>query len=169
MTDLTFTEWVRPLASRFASTRREFVDCANRVPADAWDAPSPVEGWRFRDVLAHMAEADTFLRTVIQTVLDGSDTDLRPVSAEREVRIARALERGAELPIDGLITRASREGKFTQELLSRLTGEDEYTEVIISRTNPAPMTLRQFLEGYHHDEEHLQHLLPALATASVAR
>jgi hypothetical protein len=169
MTDLTFAEWVAPIASRFASTRREFTDCASRVLADAWDASSPVEGWRFRDVLAHMAEADTFIRAVIEAVLDSSDTDLRPVSAEREVRIARALERGAELPIDGLIARASREGEFTQELLSRLTMDDEHRQVITSRTNPAPMTLSEFLMGYHHYEEHLQHLLPALATVSVAR
>jgi hypothetical protein len=116
-----------------------------------------------------MAEGDIFARAVIQVVLDGSDTDLRPVSAWREVRIARALERGKTLSIDRLIDRATREGDFTRELLSRLAAEDRATQVITSRTKPESMTLEDFLEGYHHDEEHLQHLMPAAATGNAAR
>jgi hypothetical protein len=167
MTQLTFADWVEPIASQFARTRREFTDHARRVPADAWGTASPVEGWRFHDVLAHMAEADTFVRAVIQAVLDGSGADLRPVSAEREPRIARALERGRMLPVDRLIERAAREGDFTQEMLSRLAADDRTAQVITSRTDPTPRTLEDFLENYHHDVEHLQHLLPAVAAGSV--
>jgi hypothetical protein len=31
------------------------------------------------------------------------------------------------------------------------------------------MTLEEFLEAYHHDEEHLEHLAPALREQSVLR
>ena len=48
-------------------------------------------------------------------------------------------------------------------LLARLTDEHEDAQVITSRTKPEPMTLGAFLAGYHHDEEHLEHLRPALA------
>ena len=169
MSEGKFAPWVEPIADHFRLTRREVIELAREVPAGQWEVASPVTGWRFRDVLAHMAEADTFLRMVIQAVLDGSSTDMRPRSAERETRISKALERGEKLALDDLIRRCAREGDFTQELLSRLTAEDETSRVITSRTNPAPMTLREFLESYHHDEEHFQHLLPAVPRESLVR
>lgn len=168
MTD-QFAAWVTPIALRFQSTRREITELARRVPADAWEATSPNEAWTYRDVLAHLAEGDVFLRMVIQAVLDGANTDLRPRSAERETRIASGLERGALLTVDELIDRTISDCEATQMLLARLTDAHEDTKVITSRTKPDPTGLGVFLAGYQHDEEHLAHLRPALMAEGAIR
>lgn len=142
---------------------------ARQIPHDAWQRASPVEGWTFRDVLAHLAEGYLFCDMVIRAVLDDSDHDLRPQSASREDRIAISLARGAALTTEELIAKVIREGEETLALLSRVVEADENTPVISSRTKPDAMGLGAFLSGYHHDEEHLEHLRLALARTSLAR
>ncbi|MEX1195084.1 MAG: maleylpyruvate isomerase N-terminal domain-containing protein [Dehalococcoidia bacterium] len=164
-----FASWVAPAARRFQSTRQEIVQVAREVPDDAWQLASPVAGWTFRDVLAHLAVGYLFCDMVVRAVLDDSDHDLRPQSAKREERIATSLARGAALTTEELIAKVLREGEETLELLSRVGESDENTPVITSRTMPDAMGLGVFLSGYHHDEEHLEHLRPALARTSLAR
>jgi uncharacterized protein (TIGR03083 family) len=162
----TFESWVAPIADRYQSKRREVVAVARSVPDDAWDKPSPVEGWSFRDVLAHLAEGDVSVRHTIQTVIDGGNLDFRAWNNGREERIARALRRGAPLAIPELISRALEDGEQTNRLLSKLTGAHEEVLVITSRTDPRPMSLRAYLSAYEHDEEHLEHLRPAITVGS---
>jgi uncharacterized protein (TIGR03083 family) len=162
-----FASWVVPTADRFRTTRREIAELARRIPNKKWEAESPLPGWRFRDVLAHLAEGDGFCRRVIKSVADGVDTDMRAYSGGREERIANALERGAPLTIEQLIARVVDEGEETQRVLTQLGEADEEVMVITSRTNPEPRTIRDFLDGYRHDEEHIEHLKPALAMSEV--
>jgi len=156
-----FASWVQPIAARFRSTRREVAELARELPEDAWQLPSLVEGWTYRDVLAHLAEGDAAIRLVVKAVLDGADTDMRPQNEQRESRNAAILQRGATRTIDELISSALQDSEETQLLLSRLSDDDENVLVITSRTRPDPIALGGCLANYHHDEEHLAQLRAA--------
>lgn len=164
-----YARWVAPVAERFAATRKEIAQLAAEAPESAWVLPSPVDGWTYQDVLSHLAEGYLFSDAVIRSVIEDTDRDMRPLSAAREERIAASLSRGAELTTDALIDKVTREGEATLRLLARLTDAHAGTLVITSRTDPAPVSLQHFLSTYYHDEEHLEHLRPALMTAEVAR
>jgi uncharacterized protein (TIGR03086 family) len=44
------------VAERYRKVAARFTERAHEVPADAWDAPAPCEGWVARDVVRHMVE-----------------------------------------------------------------------------------------------------------------
>jgi uncharacterized protein (TIGR03086 family) len=44
------------VAVRFRKVAGRFTAVVNGVPDDAWDAPSPCEGWSARDVVRHLVE-----------------------------------------------------------------------------------------------------------------
>ena len=44
------------IAERYERITRQFTDRVRSVPADAWDNPSPCEGWTARDVVGHLTE-----------------------------------------------------------------------------------------------------------------
>lgn len=44
------------ISERYRALAAEFTRRVEAVPADAWDAPSPCEGWTARDVLDHMLD-----------------------------------------------------------------------------------------------------------------
>ena len=164
-----FAPWVTPIAARFWSTREEVAAVARKVPPEAWMTASPVPGWSYHDVLAHLAEGDVSLQHSIRTVAEGGNTDFRQWNNGREDRIAGGLARGAGLTAEQLISRVLADGEETQRLLGRLGDQHEKLQVITSRTNPEPISLATHLGQYHHDEEHLEHLRPAVAEGSMAR
>ena len=43
-------------ADRYRKVSATFTQKVNEVPADAWDNPSPVDGWVARDVVGHLVE-----------------------------------------------------------------------------------------------------------------
>jgi hypothetical protein len=43
-------------ADRYRRVAGAFTDIARRVPSDAWDNPTPCDGWVARDVVGHMVE-----------------------------------------------------------------------------------------------------------------
>lgn len=43
-------------AARFQRVNRAFLTCMDAVPADAWDNPTPCDGWVARDVVEHLVE-----------------------------------------------------------------------------------------------------------------
>lgn len=158
MSALTFAPWAEPIAARFYSTRQEVAEVARDIPEGMWQLPSPVAGWTYRDVLAHLAEGDAAIRLVIEAVLDGADTDMRPQNAQRENRNAAILQRGAIRTIDELISGALQDSEKTRLLLSGLNDDHETVLVITSRSRPEPITLGACLASYHHGEEHLAQL-----------
>jgi uncharacterized protein (TIGR03086 family) len=44
------------IAERYERITSHFTDRVRAVPADAWDNPSPCEGWTARDVVGHLTE-----------------------------------------------------------------------------------------------------------------
>jgi uncharacterized protein (TIGR03086 family) len=44
------------IAERYERITAQFTDRVRAVPADAWNSPSPCEGWTARDVVGHLAE-----------------------------------------------------------------------------------------------------------------
>jgi uncharacterized protein (TIGR03086 family) len=59
------------------------------VPPDAWDSPSPCEGWAARDVVAHVTEASgRFLGRVGVELPEGLDATADPVGAWEVARQA---------------------------------------------------------------------------------
>lgn len=45
-----------PQSDRFRRIAADFTARVDAVPADRWDDPAPVEGWRARDVVGHLVE-----------------------------------------------------------------------------------------------------------------
>ena len=67
-----------PLTRLLAAHRRVFT-MARRLPAEAWEAPSAIDGWRRRDVLAHLASQGAQHHRPLVAVLAGAPlTDWRP-------------------------------------------------------------------------------------------
>jgi uncharacterized protein (TIGR03086 family) len=44
------------IAERYARVTTQFTERVRAVPADAWDNPSPCQGWTARDVVGHLTE-----------------------------------------------------------------------------------------------------------------
>jgi uncharacterized protein (TIGR03086 family) len=44
------------IAERYERVTAQFTDRVRAVPEDAWDNPSPCEGWTARDVVGHLTE-----------------------------------------------------------------------------------------------------------------
>src|SRR3954464_11064568 len=44
------------IIERYERITGQFTDRVRAVPADAWDSPSPCEGWTARDVVGHLTE-----------------------------------------------------------------------------------------------------------------
>jgi uncharacterized protein (TIGR03086 family) len=44
------------IAERYERITAQFTDRVRAVPADAWNSPSPCEGWTARDVVGHLAD-----------------------------------------------------------------------------------------------------------------
>ena len=163
--DGAYATWVVPIADRLRDSRREVVRLASAFPEGAWELASPVPGWTYRDILAHLAEGDVFCQMTISAVIDGQSLDLRPQSAEREQRTARILAAGRRRQVSELIHDVALEGEETQALLASLSGDDEHVRVIVSNSSPVPVTLGDFLRSFAHDEEHIAHLREAIEVA----
>src|SRR5438128_289513 len=44
------------IAERYERITTQFTERVRAVPADAWDDPSPCEGWTARDIVGHLTE-----------------------------------------------------------------------------------------------------------------
>lgn len=44
------------ISERYARITRQFTERVRSVPADAWDNPSPCDGWTARDVVGHLTD-----------------------------------------------------------------------------------------------------------------
>jgi uncharacterized protein (TIGR03086 family) len=83
------------ISDRYRRVAEAFSARVAQVPADAWDNPSPCEGWAARDVVAHVSEAaGRFLGRVGVELPAGADPAADPVAAWETARdaIVAALE-----------------------------------------------------------------------------
>jgi uncharacterized protein (TIGR03086 family) len=81
-------------ADQFAAADRPLTAVLDAVPAEAWTAPSPCEGWTARDVVRHLIETQRdFLTGHGVDLGDRPDVDADPAVAWREhaQRVAAAV------------------------------------------------------------------------------
>ena len=72
-------------AARYETTDRPLTAVLDAVPAGAWDAPSPCEGWSASDVVAHLLETQRdFLQTHGADLGTAPDVAADPAAAWRD-------------------------------------------------------------------------------------
>ena len=69
-------------SERFRRVAGRFSDRADQVPVDAWDNPSPCEGWTARDIVRHLIEwIPDFLTRAEVNITAGPTVDVDPAGA----------------------------------------------------------------------------------------
>jgi uncharacterized protein (TIGR03083 family) len=151
----TLAGWVRPIAEQLLEGRREMAALARSVPDDAWSSPSPLEGWTYKDLLAHLASGDWVCQTVLSAVTGGEPVDIGKLNLDFvNLENARMLKERQGRSVGELIDEMEEESEDTRALLARLTDEDESR-----KQDDAPMSLGQYLQGFPgHDRTHLEQL-----------
>jgi uncharacterized protein (TIGR03086 family) len=129
-------------AEEHRSIAGAFTDRVRGVPADSWDAPAPVEGWRARDVVRHLVEwFPAFLKAGSGIELpSGPSVDEDPVTAwtVHSDSVQALLDDAAtagkvltnrhigEVPLDEAVDRFYTSDVFMHTWdLARATGQDE--------------------------------------------
>ncbi len=154
MTERTFAPWVEPIAGKLRESRAQVATLARSIPSGAWSQPSPLPGWTYKDLLAHLAVTED-LRAVLHAVLSNEPVD---ATVFGDARNAQQLEERRDCSIDELIAELEAGSEKTQELLSRLTEADENR-----RQADIPIGLGEGLGLFSgHDQEHLPQLRAAL-------
>jgi hypothetical protein len=163
-TQRTFVPWVQPIAAQLREGRSEVVRTAHKFLPEFWTMPSPLEGWTYKDLLAHLATGDWVFHAMLRQTL-GIDNAL-PAQATLEFvneGNARLLAERKDTSVEELIAEAEREGETTQELLSGLSDANDLSAVVWRRLNGDPVTLQQWVTGFpQHDVSHGAQLKTAL-------
>ena len=166
MVKRSFVSWVEPLARRDREGRAAFLDFARSLPDEAWRRPSPVEGWTYRDVLAHIAgDTNKWFSHMLHAALDGQQLDTTRVGPGVDVDALNDCDVKERIgrSIAELIAEIEADGEEHEDLLSRLT--DDHKEF---RLAAYLLSLGELLggnaAGNHgaHDREHLAQLRTAL-------
>ena len=159
----TFAAWVEPVARELRQGRGEITRTARKFLPEMWTMPSPLEGWTYKDLLAHLASGEWVFQTMLRDVL-GVETSL-PKQATLEYVNDGNAERLAErkdTSVQELIDEIATEGEKTQELLSKLTDDIDLATVAWHRDGQ-PVTLEQWVTGFpQHDATHGAQLKTAL-------
>ncbi len=160
MENRRFASWVEPVAAELRETRAQIVETAHAVPADAWERPSPCDGWTYKDLLTHLAVGDWVLQGVLRLVT-GSEGRLVSGIEEVDAGNAQRLAERRGSSVEELIDEVIAEGERSQELLAQLEAEHEPL-----KGRDAPMTLGEYLRGFPgHDRRHLDELRAAVKGA----
>ena len=158
--DRTFASWVEPIAVQHRESRAQVIHEARQMLPEQWHMPSPLRGWSYQDLLAHMASSDAsgLLHLVLRAVIDKKPVDPSLLS-EVDARNARNVKERRGRTVEELIAELEAEGEETQALLSQLTEEDKDL-----RQDDFPMSLGEGLanDPSGHDREHLAHFRKAL-------
>ena len=157
----TFAPWVAPIAEQLRQSRQEIARTAHRFLPEMWSMPSPLEGWTYKDLFAHLSTGDWVCQTILRAVIANEPIEVDKVANLDWVNAgnARLLDERAERSAEDLIAEIEVEGEETQDLLTQLSEADE------SRTQEgAPMSLGQYLRDAFpgHDRDHLAQLKTAL-------
>ena len=153
-----FATWVQPIAASYHDAHLEAIQRARMLNAGELALPTGDRGWSVRDELAHMAASDEDFIATLGAVLDGKQVDFS-VFADIDARNARNLDAWSTRSVEDIASALERSDAALQELLARLTPEDE------QRTPEGfPFPLSQMLQGYGmHHPYHLEQISGALA------
>ena len=161
MTTRTFAPWVAPIAEQLREGREQVIAFARSLPIEAWSKPSPLEGWTYNDLLAHIGKGnDQILQKLLRTVAAGERVDISIFSVDTNEANAREVAARRDRSVDEVIAELEEAGDEIQELFSQLSDEDEHL-----RQEDPPFILKGFLHAVqreNHDLEHLAQLRTAL-------
>ena len=162
MTERTFASWVEPIAARHRKDSAQVLDFARSLPEEAWAQPSGLNGWTYKDVMAHIGKGnDQLYQHLLRQVVAGEKVDtaiFRTVDTDGE-NAAGVAERRS-LSAAQVIAEFEEAGEEVLELLAGLTDEHEHL-----RQEEPPFILESFLnmvEQESHSIEHLKQLKAAL-------
>lgn len=157
MTDLTFAEWVEPLAVSYRENYAEVVRLARWLTDEQLSRPTGDEGWSVRTEVVHMAASDQDFANTLGAILDGRTPDLS-IFVDIDARNARNLETWKERSIEDVAVALEKSGDVLQELLVRLGDEDETRQ-----PDGMPFPLGQLIRGYgQHGPYHLGQMQRAI-------
>ena len=153
----TFAPWVEPIAAQHRESRGQVIRAARQMFPEQWRMPSPLPGWSYQDLLAHLAVGDWVCQTVLRAATANERLDMAAI-ADLDGANERYRQERAGRSVEELLTEVEEEGEDTQALLARLTEADE------NRTQEdAPVGLGEYLRMFPgHDREHLAELRQAL-------
>ena len=155
MKEREFAAWVTPAAEKLRESRRRIAEVARALPDDAWNGPSPLAGWTYHDLLAHLAVGDWAFQATLSAILEGKGFDPSLFDTLDEVNERYRVERVGR-PVEGLIAEALAEGEETQALLARLTLDHEAMPV-------GRFTIGEWVTGFsRHDGIHTDELATAV-------
>lgn len=160
----TFVSWVQGPAKQMRESRIEVRRTAEKFLPELWTMPSPLEGWTYKDLLAHLASGEWVFQTMLRDVL-GIEKGLPKQATMEYVNDGNAqrLAERSETSVEALITEIETAGETTQELLSGLSDANDPTAVVWHRPNGDPVTLEQWITGFpQHDVSHGAQLKTAL-------
>lgn len=157
MTVRSYAPWVEPIAKELREGRHEIGRTAQRFLPEMWSMPSPLEGWTYKDLLAHLAVGDWVCQSILGAVVVNKTVDLS-ILAQLNERNEQYRSERVERTADELIAELGVESDETQELLSKLSDADE-----ARKQEDAPMSLGEYLRMFpSHDRDHLAQLATAL-------
>ena len=160
----TFAAWVEPAARELREGRGEITRTARKFLPEMWTMPSPLEGWTYKDLLAHLASGEWVFQTMLRDVLGVEKSLPKKATMEyvNEGNAQRLAER-KDTSVEELIAEIATAGETTQELLSKLTDDIDPQSVAWQRPNGDPVTLEQWIAGFpQHDVTHGAQLKTAL-------
>jgi uncharacterized protein (TIGR03083 family) len=109
------------LAGAIRSSRDDLVQCLVSLDPDQWDAPSLCEGWRVRDVVAHLVRLGGYLQSPFRYAASAAANGFRPNRYQaRDAR--RVSECRSDVLIEGL-----RQARYEDTRLWRLHPWPEMT------------------------------------------
>jgi uncharacterized protein (TIGR03083 family) len=164
MTERTFLPWVEPIAKQLREGRADVARTAQKLLPEHWTMPSPLEGWTYKDLLAHLASGDWVFQWMLRGALGRDQFDLveRGFDYVNEGNKQRILER-RNRSVEELIAEVRSEGEATQALLAELTGDIDVKKEIGKRPSGEPITTELWIQGFPaHDKTHGDQLKTAL-------
>jgi uncharacterized protein (TIGR03083 family) len=151
MSTSSFAAWVAPAAENLRDSRERVVYVARAVPDDAWNKPSPLDGWTYHDLLGHLAIGDWAFQATLTSVIGGGEFDASLFATLDETNERYRRER-VNRSVDELVAEVTSEGEKTQELLARLTDDHEALQL-------GRFTVGEWVTGFsRHDKIHTDEL-----------
>jgi hypothetical protein len=89
-----------------------------------WDQPSSLEGWTYKDLLAHLAASVRYLRSFVKAVIEEERVSLEIFSEVDEYN-HRDVEERKDTSVEDLTEELERAGEEMQTLLTRLSSKHE--------------------------------------------